>query len=109
MAGNSYTHGDEVADDATYPAALERLLAVPVANLGVGGYEPEQALLKLEGLIGIAAATDEHRRRIAFVNVGDDFDWSRFFRGCHPSADGYAMMAAGVARIVRPLLAAPSP
>jgi lysophospholipase L1-like esterase len=38
---------------------------------------------------------------------GDDFDWSRFFRGCHPSADGYAMIAAGVARIVRPLLAAP--
>jgi hypothetical protein len=272
VAGDSYTHGDEVADDATYPAALERLLAVPVANLGVGGYGPEQALLKLEGLIdrfpkarvavlsimyensrrmvnsyrpvyyrstgvslglkpflrdgtlhgliggdpfrdfpaflraadeafdsdfwarprpqfpyalnairavaapafwvpaldgalirldipqhrvfyslpaikenlralydrfagfaqrrnlhpvvafippyqqdhtsgliGIAAATNEQRRRISFVNVGDDFDWSRFFRGCHPSADGYAMIAAGVARIVRPLLAAPSP
>ena len=272
VAGDSYTHGDEVADHATYPAELERLLAVPVANLGVGGYGPEQALLKLEGLIdrfpkarvavlsimyentrrmvnsyrpvyyrdtgmrfgfkpfmrdgalhglvggdpfrdlpalrkaaddafdsdfwarprpqfpyavsairaivapafwvpaldgelirldspqhrvfyslpgikqnlralydrfagfaqrrnlrpvvafippyqqdhssgliGIAAATDEQRRRISFVNVGDDFDWSRFFRGCHPSADGYAMMAAGVARIVRPLLAAPSP
>jgi hypothetical protein len=58
-------------------------------------------------LIGIAAATDEQRQRISFVNVGDDFDWSRFFRGCHPSADGYAMIAAGVARIVRPLLAAP--
>jgi hypothetical protein len=270
VAGDSYTHGDEVADDATYPAALERLLAVPVANLGVGGYGPEQALLKLEGLIdrfprarvavlsimyensrrmvnsyrpvyylstgvsfgfkpfmrdgtlhslidgdpfhdfptflraadeafdsdfwarprpqfpyavsaikaittpafwvpaldgqfinldipqhrvfyslpsikqnlralydrfagfaqrrdlqavvafippyqqdhtsgliGIAAATDEQRRRISFVNVGDDFDWSRFFRGCHPSADGYAMIAAGVARIVRPLVASP--
>ena len=270
VAGDSYTHGDEVADDATYPAALERLLAVPVANLGVGGYGPEQSLLKLEGMIerfpkarvavlsimyentrrmvnsyrpvyyrdtgvrfgfkpfmrdgtlhglilgdpfrdlpsllkaandafdhdfwarprpqfpyavsairaiaapafwvpaldgefirldipqhrvfsslpsikqnlralydrfagfaqrrklhpvvafippyqqdhtsgriGIAAATDEQRRRITFVNVGDDFDWSRFFRGCHPSADGYAMIAAGVAPVVRPLLAAP--
>jgi hypothetical protein len=268
VAGDSYAHGDEVADYATYPAELERLLAVPVVNLGVGGYGPEQALLKLEGmidrfpkarvavlsimyentrrmvnsyrpvyypdtgmrfgfkpfmrdgalhgliggdpfrdlpallkaaddafandfwarprpqfpfavsairaiaapafwvpaldskfisidipqhrvfyslpgikqslralydrfagfaqsrklhpvvafippyqqdhtsgLIGIAAATDEQRRRISFVNVGDDFDWSRFFRGCHPSADGYAMIAAGVARIVRPLLA----
>jgi len=61
------------------------------------------------GRIGIAAATDEQRRRISFVNVGDDFDWSRFCRGCHPSADGYAMMAAGVARIVHPLLATPSP
>jgi len=56
------------------------------------------------GLIGIAAATDDQRRRITFVNVGDDFDWSRFFRGCHPSPDGYAMIAAGVARAVRPLL-----
>ena len=36
------------------------------------------------------------RRRVTFVNVGDDFDWSRFFRGCHPSADGYAMIAAEV-------------
>ena len=272
VAGDSYTHGDEATDDSTYPAVLERLLALPVANLGVGGYGPEQALLKLEGLIerfpkarvavlsimyentrrmvnsyrpvyyrdtgvrfgfkpfmrngtlhglvggdpfrdllslrkaaddafdhdfwarprpqfpyalsairaiaapafwvpaldgelirldipqhrvfyslpgikenlralydrfagfaqrhnlhpvvafippyqqdhtsgriGIAAATDEQRRRIAFVNVGDGFDWSRFFRGCHPSADGYAMIAAGVAPVVRPLLLTPSP
>jgi hypothetical protein len=267
VAGDSYTHGAEVADDATYPASLERILNLPVANLGVGGYGPEQALLKLEGmidrfpkarvavlsimyentrrmvnsyrpvyyldsgmlfglkpflrdgsfhglvggdpfrdfpsllkaadaafdsdfwarprasfpyvvsairavsspafwvpmldqqlirldiphhrvfyslpsvqenlralydrfanlaqrrnlrpvvafvppyqqdhvsgLIGIAAATDDQRQRITFVNVGDDFDWSRFFRGCHPSPDGYAMIAAGVARAVRPLL-----
>ena len=268
VAGDSYTHGDEVADDATYPASLERILAVPVANLGVGGYGPEQGLLKLEGLIdrfpkarvavlsimyensrrmvnsyrpvyyrdtgvrfglkpflrdgkfhgliggdpfrdfpsllkaadaafdsdfwrrprpqfpyalsalramaspafwvpeldqilirlgvpqhqvfyslpgiradlrvlydrfaafarsrnirpvvafippyendrisgllGIAAATDRQRAEITFINVvGHDFDWSRFFRGCHPSADGYAMIAADVARAVRPLL-----
>jgi len=268
VAGDSYTHGDEVADDATYPASLERILEAPVANLGVGGYGPEQALLKLEGLIdrfpkarvavlsimyensrrmvnsyrpvyyrdtgirfglkpflrdgefqgliggdpfhdfaallkaadiafdsdfwrrprpqfpyalstlralsspafwvplldrtliglgipqhrvfyslpairadlralyerfaafarsrdirpvvvfippyeqdrssgllGIAAATDRQREAITFVNVGADFDWSRFFRGCHPSAEGYAMIAADVARAVRPLLA----
>src|SRR4029453_6123020 len=30
---------------------LERILNLPVANLGVGGYGPEQALLKLEGMI----------------------------------------------------------
>jgi hypothetical protein len=271
-AGDSYTRGDDVADDVTYPAFLERILALPVANLGVGAYGPEQALLKLEemidrfpkarvavlsimyedarrmvnsyrpvyypdtgmlfglkpflrdgsfhgliggepfrdfpsllkaadaafdsdfwarpraqfpyavsairavsspafwvpmldqqfmrlgiphhraflslasvqdnlrglydrfdrlaqhrnlrpvvafvppyqqdhvsGLIGIAAATDEQRRRITFVNIGDDFDWSRFFRGCHPTPDGYAMIAADVARVVRPLLAAGPP
>src|SRR4030095_3423039 len=28
-----------------------RILQIPVANFGVGGYGPEQALLKLEGLI----------------------------------------------------------
>jgi hypothetical protein len=51
VAGDSYTHGDEVADSASFPASLERVLQVPVANFGVGGYGPEQALLKLEGLI----------------------------------------------------------
>ncbi len=267
VAGNSYTHGEEVADDATYPATLERILGVGVANLGVAGYGPDQALLKLEGLIdrlpgtrvavlsimyensrrmvnsyrpvyyrdtgirfglkpflhdgafhglvggdpfrdfatfltaadaafdsdfwrrprpqfpyslsaveaiaaptfwvpwldqvlialgipqhrvfyslpgiradlrllydrfaafaqahnirpviafippyqqdqssgllGISAATDRQRAQITFVNVGRGFDWSRFFRGCHPSADGYAMIAADVAQAVRPLL-----
>ncbi len=40
VAGDSYTHGDEVADAATYPASLERILAVPVANLGGGRLRP---------------------------------------------------------------------
>ncbi len=51
VAGDSYTHGDEVADSENFPASLEHILHVPVANFGVGGYGPEQALLKLEGLI----------------------------------------------------------
>ena len=51
MAGDSYTHGNAVADDATYPAALERILGVPTANLGVSGYGPDQALLRLESTI----------------------------------------------------------
>jgi hypothetical protein len=51
VAGDSYTHGDQVADSESFPASLERILQVPVANFGVGGYGPEQALLKLEGLI----------------------------------------------------------
>jgi lysophospholipase L1-like esterase len=48
VAGDSYTHGNAVADDATYPAALERILGLPTANLGVSGYGADQALLKLE-------------------------------------------------------------
>jgi hypothetical protein len=51
IAGDSYTHGAEAYDDDTYPAALERLLDAPVANLGVNGYDPVQALLKLEQLV----------------------------------------------------------
>jgi len=51
VAGDSYTKGSDVADEDTYPAALEHMLGVGVANLGVGGYGPDQALLKLESLI----------------------------------------------------------
>jgi lysophospholipase L1-like esterase len=51
VTGDSYTEGAEVAADETFPAVLQRMLGVPVANLGVGGYGPDQALLKLEGLI----------------------------------------------------------
>jgi hypothetical protein len=51
VSGNSYTHGDDVADSESFPASLQRILQVPVANFGVGGYGPDQALLKLEGLI----------------------------------------------------------
>jgi hypothetical protein len=51
VAGDSFTQGGEVPDSDTFPAALERMLGVPVANLGVGGYGPDQALIKLEGSI----------------------------------------------------------
>jgi hypothetical protein len=47
IVGDSYTRGDEIADNETYPARLSQLLGVSVANLGVGGYGPTQALLNL--------------------------------------------------------------
>jgi hypothetical protein len=59
---------------------------------------------RVSGLLGIAAATEAQRAQITFANVGSGFDWTRFFRGCHPSADGYAMIAADVADALRPLL-----
>jgi hypothetical protein len=45
------------------------MLGVGVANLGVGGYGPEQALLKFEGLIDRfpragRGADDPHRRYV---------------------------------------------
>jgi hypothetical protein len=69
VAGDSYTHGDEVADSETFPASLERILQVPVANFGVEGYGPEQALLKLEGLIDRFPQT----RVVILAIMYDDF------------------------------------
>lgn len=48
VAGDSYAFGSEAPDPAAFPAVLAELLAQPVANLGVGGYGPVQALLRLE-------------------------------------------------------------
>jgi lysophospholipase L1-like esterase len=81
-------------------AAFARAHDIRPVIVFIPAYEQD----RVSGLLGIAAATDEQRAQIVFVNVGSDFDWSRFFRGCHPSADGYAMIAANVADALRPLL-----
>lgn len=52
IAGDSYTLGDEADDDETFPAVLEGMLGVPVANLGVNAYGPDQSLFKAEQLVG---------------------------------------------------------
>lgn len=46
--GDSYTAGAEANDDATWPARLAARLGVPVANYGVGAYDPLQSTLLLE-------------------------------------------------------------
>lgn len=51
IAGDSYTLGYETSDQSTFPAVIEKLLNVPVANLGVNGYDPLQSLLKMEQMI----------------------------------------------------------
>ncbi len=48
VAGDSYAFGSEVPDPEAFPAVLAGMLGEPVANLGVGGYGPVQALLRLE-------------------------------------------------------------
>jgi hypothetical protein len=50
LFGDSFTYGDEVDDNSTNAAALERLIKAPVLNYGVLGYSPEQAVLKFERL-----------------------------------------------------------
>ena len=46
--GDSFTFGEDVADDQTWPAYLSKILGLPVDNYGVAGYGPDQALLRLE-------------------------------------------------------------
>lgn len=53
VVGDSYTNGDEVDDDETYPAQLAALLGTSVANQGVGGYGPTQAFLNLKKKWGV--------------------------------------------------------
>lgn len=78
VTGDSYTQGDDAADDDTYPAALERKLDVGVANLGAGGYGPEQALLKLESLIDRFP-----RARVAVLSILSD-DTPRMMNSFRP-------------------------
>jgi hypothetical protein len=58
---------------------------------------------RTSGLVAIAAATEQQRAHISFINVGGDFEWSSFL-DCHPSPAGYHMIAADIAHIVAPLL-----
>jgi hypothetical protein len=65
FAGDSFTHGNEVSDQDTYPAEFERILGVPTANLGVSGYGPDQALLKLESQI-----KNFPRAKVVILSIG---------------------------------------
>ncbi len=49
--GDSFTWGDSVNDNETWPAHLERLLGRPVGNGGVSGYGFDQMVLRAERLV----------------------------------------------------------
>lgn len=49
--GDSFTFGDEVDDDASWPAQLEVALQQPVKNGGVFGYSLTQAVLRAEAML----------------------------------------------------------
>jgi len=49
--GDSYTHGDEVADADTWPAQLQGLIRWPVVNAGVTAYGIDQSVLRAERAI----------------------------------------------------------
>ncbi len=46
--GDSFVYGADVENDQTFPHYLSRRFGVGVANYGVSGYGPDQALLRLE-------------------------------------------------------------
>ncbi|HEX6811366.1 MAG TPA: hypothetical protein VF384_07075 [Planctomycetota bacterium] len=49
--GDSFTFGDQVDDDASWPAQLEQALGQPVKNGGVFGYSLAQAVLRAESML----------------------------------------------------------
>jgi hypothetical protein len=50
-AGDSYTQGDEVADDQTWPAVLQGLVKRRTINAGVAAYGIDQTVLRTEQLV----------------------------------------------------------
>ena len=48
--GDSYTFGDEVGDDQTWPAHLQRLTGRRTLNAGVSGYGFDQSVLRAESV-----------------------------------------------------------
>lgn len=95
IAGDSYTVGEEVEDGETFPATVERMLGVPVANLGVGGYGPDQALLKLEG-----AADLFPQARVAVLAIPYD-DLRRMLNSYRPVLFGDTGVKFGLKPYVR--------
>jgi hypothetical protein len=53
--GDSFVFGDQVSDDETWPALLERRLNRRVVNGGVSGYGPVQGVLRAEQLLKVRA------------------------------------------------------
>ncbi|MBN1256308.1 MAG: hypothetical protein JXA52_01235 [Planctomycetes bacterium] len=49
--GDSFTFGDQVSDNETWPAALETCGVSRVLNAGVFGYGLDQSILRAEGLL----------------------------------------------------------
>jgi lysophospholipase L1-like esterase len=49
--GDSFTSGEEVEDDETWPAHLQRLLGRRVLNAGVSGYGFDQIVLRAEQIV----------------------------------------------------------
>jgi len=73
--GDSFTFGDEVNDDETWPAILEAMSQISVVNGGVFGYGIDQTILRAEVL------ADEYKPEILIVGmITDDIERAEFSR-----------------------------
>jgi hypothetical protein len=65
--GDSFTFGEEVRDDETWPAHLQRLLGRRVVNAGVSGYGFDQIVMRAERIV-----PDMHPSAIVVSFIADD-------------------------------------
>jgi len=72
VAGDSFTYGEHVSNNQTWPSCLERRIQRPVHNGGVSGYGAAQALRRLELLVA-DKSVPAAGAAIWSVLVGDDF------------------------------------
>ena len=65
--GDSFTFGEEVKDDETWPAHLQQLLGRRVLNAGVSGYGFDQIVLRAERIV-----PDIHPSAVVVGFIADD-------------------------------------
>ena len=65
--GDSFTFGDEVRDDETWPAHLQQLLGRRVLNAGVSGYGFDQIVMRAERVVA-----DKHPSAVVVSFIADD-------------------------------------
>ncbi|HEV3161809.1 MAG TPA: hypothetical protein VGZ89_17755 [Xanthobacteraceae bacterium] len=81
VVGDSYTFGDHVSDNETWPACLERKLGRGVDNGGVMGYGTAQALRRAS----LKLAEKSYATLVLSTVVGSDFERDRLsYRGGFP-------------------------
>jgi len=75
VSGDSFTFGDQVNNNETWPSCVERTLAISVDNAGVFGYGAAQAQLRLERIINLSNKNYSHV--ILSILVASDFNRDR--------------------------------